>query len=336
MDSVGRRRAKSTIAELYARSATNLSAGWFEGAHCVTKAIDDDNFQNGHVLVLSDGMANRGITDPEELNMHAQELASRGVFTSAAGIGAHYSPLQLDALAEGGAGRLHDTETAEDIIDVVLGELGEISNTVARNVELHIRSPRGVRLECLSAMREHRSGNLLQINFGVMQLNRMKTVALLTEVSEFFKEKKLLFEAYVTWEDVDSGEQLRSAAVNSVLRVVSSREAEKTKVDTEVVRKFADLWEASTAYQGMILNEQLNYDGANMLYKSNLESFSKMVDCLEDGESRLSRHKLAGKRMGREWKGRSKLKSFDLAKKKMLNEQELLRKNSGNWHDRLN
>ena len=168
-----------------------------------------------------------------------------------------------------------------------------------------------------------------------MQLNRMKTVALLTEVSELSKGKELPFEAYVTWEDVDSGEQLRSAAVNSVLRVVSSREAEKTKVDTEVVRKFADLWEASTAYQGMILNEQLNYDGANMLYKSNLESFSKMVDCLEDGESRLSRHKLAGQRMGREWKGRSKLKSFDLAKKKMLNEQELLRKDSGNWHDRL-
>ena len=168
-----------------------------------------------------------------------------------------------------------------------------------------------------------------------MQLNRMKTVALLTEVSELSKGKELPFEAYVTWEDVDSGEQLRSAAVNSVLRVVSAREAEKTKVDTEVVRKFADLWEASTAYQGMILNEQLNYDGANMLYKSNLESFSKMVDCLEDGESRLSRHKLAGKRMGREWKGRSKLKSFDLAKKKMLNEQELLRKDSGNWHDRL-
>ena len=335
MDSVGRRRAKSTIAELYARSATNLSAGWFEGANCVTEAIDDDNFQNGHVLVLSDGMANRGITDPEELNMHAQELASRGVFTSAAGIGAHYSPLQLDALAEGGAGRLHDTETAEDIIDVVLGELGEISNTVARNVELHIRSPRGVRLECLSAMREHRSGNLLQINFGVMQLNRMKTVALLTEVSELSKGKELPFEAYVTWEDVDSGEQLRSVAVNSVLRVVSAREAEKTKVDTEVVRKFADLWEASTAYQGMILNEQLNYDGANMLYKSNLESFSKMVDCLEDGESRLSRHKLAGKRMGKEWKGRSKLKSFDLAKKKMLSEPDLLRKDSGNWHDRL-
>jgi Ca-activated chloride channel family protein len=335
MDSSGRRRAKSTISELYSGCTTNLSAGWFEGARCVTEAMDDDNFQNGHVLVLSDGMANVGIIDPEELNMHAQELASRGVYTSAAGIGAHYSPLQLDALAEGGAGRLHDTETEEDIIDVVLGELGEISNTVARNVELHIRSPRGVRLECLSSMREDRSGNLLQINLGTMQLNRMKTVALLTEVSELSKGKELPFEAYVTWEDVDSGEQLRSATVNSVLRVVSSREEEKAKVDTEVVRKFADLWEASLAYRGMILNEQNDFQGVSELYKSNLESFSEMVGSLEDGESRVNRHKLSGERMGREWKGRSKLKSFDLAKKEMLSEPDLLREDSGNWRDRL-
>ncbi len=335
MDSAGRRRAKSTIAELYARNATNLSAGWFEGANCVTEAIDDDNFQNGHVLVLSDGMANVGIEDPEELNMHAQELASRGVYTSAAGIGAHYSPLQLDALAEGGAGRLHDTETAEDIIDVVLGELGEISNTVACHVSLFIRSPRGVRLECLSSTREFKSGNFLGIPLGMMQLNRMKTVALLTEVSELSKGKELPFEAYVTWEDVDSGEQHQSATVNSVLQVVSAREAEKTEVNTEVVRKFADLWEASMAYKGMILNEQHNYDAANMLYKSDLESFSEMVGSLEDGDDRVNRHKLAGKRMAREWKGRSKRESFDLAKKKMLSEPDLRQKDSGNWHDRL-
>ena len=168
-----------------------------------------------------------------------------------------------------------------------------------------------------------------------MQLNRMKTVPLLTEVSELSKGKELPFEAYVTWEDVDSGEQLRSAAVNSVLRVVSARESEKTKVDTEVVRKFADLWEASTAYRGMILNEQLNYDGANMLYKSDLESFSEMVGSLEDGDDRVNRHKLAGKRMGREWKGRSKRASFSMSKKMMLNEPDLRQRDAGKWHDEL-
>jgi hypothetical protein len=168
-----------------------------------------------------------------------------------------------------------------------------------------------------------------------MQLNRQKTVALLTEVNELSKGKELSFEAYVAWEDVDSGEQHQSATVNSVLRVVSAREAEKAEVNTEVVRKFADLWEASMAYKGMILNEQHNYDGANMLYRSNLKSFSEMVCDLEDGDDRVNRHKLAGKRMGREWKGRSKRASFSMSKKMMLNEPDLRQRDAGKWHDEL-
>ena len=60
--------------------------------------------------------------------------------------------------------------------------------------------------------------------------------------------------------------------MNSVLRAVSAREEEKANVDTEVVRKFADLWEASLAYEGMILNEQKNYQGARMLYASHIKN----------------------------------------------------------------
>ena len=85
----------------------------------------------------------------------------------------------------------------------------------------------------------------------------------------------------------------------------------------------------------MILNEQNDFEAVDMLYESNMESFSKTVDSLEDGDSRMYRHKLAGKRMGKEWKGRSKLKSFDLAKKQMSSQPNLLRKDSGNWHDRF-
>ena len=335
MDSIGRSKAKGMISELYVGGVTNLSAGWFEGAHCVSQAMDDDEFQNGHVLVLSDGMANRGIEDPEELKMHAHELASRGVYTSTVGIGSHYSPLQLDALAEGGGGRLHDTETAEEIVDVVLGELGEISNTVAHNVELHIRSPKGVRLECLSSVREHRFGSSLQINLGMMQLDRMKQVALLAKVSEFPNGKELPFEAYVTWEDVDSAKQHQSNTVNSTLQVVSVMDAEEAKVNTEVVRRFADIWESSLAYRGMILNERNDFHGAMMLYEVNLKYFSELVDCLDDGYSRVNRYRLASIRMGRIWNGRSKRESFDLAKKSMRSEPDLRQKYFGNWHDRI-
>ena len=166
-----------------------------------------------------------------------------------------------------------------------------------------------------------------------MQLNRIKTVTLLTEVSELSKGKELPFEAYVTWEDIDSGEQHQSATVNSVLRVVSSREAEKAEVNTEAVRKFADLWEASLAYQGMILNEQNDFLGARELYDQNMEYFYGFVDSLEDRDSRVNRYKSTIKRMGTEWNGRSKRVSYSLSKKMMLNEPDLRQEDPGNWHD---
>jgi hypothetical protein len=169
----------------------------------------------------------------------------------------------------------------------------------------------------------------------MMQLDRMKQVALLTEVSGLTNGKELPFEAYVTWEDVDSAKEHHSGTVNSVLQVVSTMEAENTKVNIEVVRKFADIWEASLAYRGMILNERNDFRGASMLYKDNLDHLSMLVSSLDDGDSRINRHKLAGMRMGREWSGRSKRESFDLAKKCMKSEPNLRQEDFGNWHDRL-
>ena len=335
MDNEGSRYAKRTISELYARSMTNLSGGWFEGASCATKAIDEGTFNDGYVIVLSDGMANEGIQDPKELKMHAHELASRGIQTSSVGIGADYSPLQLDALAEGGGGRLHDTETADDIIDVVLGELGEISNTVARNVKLHIHSPRGVQLECLSKMRGQKSGNFFQISLGTLQLNRMKSVALLTKISEFSEGKNLPFEAHITWEDLDRGDQHESAVVSSTLKVVSPKNVEDAAINTSVVRKVADLFEASLAYEAMILNEQNDFFDASELYQDNMMCYNMIVDPLEDSNSRVNRFKLAQKKVSNEWLGRSKRASFSMSKKMMLSEPDLRERDAGEWHDEL-
>ena len=335
MDIEGCNHAKQMISELYARGMTDLSGGWFEGAKCATEAIDEGGFSNGYVIVLSDGMANHGITDPKELKMHATELASRGIQTSSIGIGANYSPLQLDALAEGGEGRLHDTETADDIIDVVLGELGEIGNTIARNLKLYIHSPRGVQFECLSKMQGHRSGNFFQIDIGSLQLNQTKSVALLTKVGEFPNGNDLSFKAHTTWEELETGKQNESSVVNSTLKVVTLKKAESAAINSTVVKKVADLWEASLAYQAMIFNEQNRFGRASRIYDDNMESYDLLINSLEDKESRLDRFKLLQRRVARQWQGRSKRASYNLSKKMMMSEPDLRDRDTGNWHDEI-
>ena len=335
MDIEGCNHAKQMISELYARGMTDLSGGWFEGAKCATEAIDEGGFSNGYVIVLSDGMANHGITDPKELKMHATELASRGIQTSSIGIGANYSPLQLDALAEGGEGRLHDTETADDIIDVVLGELGEIGNTIARNLKLYIHSPRGVQFECLSKMQGHRSGNFFQIDIGSLQLNQTKSVALLTKVGEFPNGNDLSFKAHTTWEELETGKQNESSVVNSTLKVVTLKKAESAAINSTVVKKVADLWEASLAYQAMIFNEQNRFGRASRIYDDNMESYDLLINSLEDSDARIDRLNAAQKKVSAPWKGRSKRASYNLSKKMMMSEPDLRHRKTGNWHDQL-
>ena len=335
MDESGTSYAQGVISEIYTRGMTNLSGGWFEGARCATKAIDEGVFKDGFVVILSDGMANRGITHPKELHMHAAELSSRGIQTTSIGIGAHYSPLQLDALAQGGQGRLHDTETAEDIIDVVLGELGEIGNTIAKNVKLHIHYPGSVELKCLSKLKREKSNNYYNIDIGNLQINQTRSVALLSEIFGQSLGQSVSFEVHATWDDINTGERLKSKVTTSSIKVVSEDEAEKAEINTKVVQKVADLWEASLAYEAMMFNEEGRFDSASNLYENNMMSYNMIIDPLEDSGERLDRFQSAHRKVNSPWMGRSKRASIDMSKKMMMCESSFVDRDADEWYDEL-
>ena len=91
-----------------------------------------------HVILLSDGPANRGILDPEILSNYASEMRDRGLYCSTVGIGDNYSMTQLQALAEAGGVRMHDAEHAHEIAEVVLAELWEVRKTHPQNIKVII------------------------------------------------------------------------------------------------------------------------------------------------------------------------------------------------------
>ena len=332
MDDKGKSDAKALVSEIYARGSTDLAGGWFEGARCATRAIDKGEFKDGYVVILSDGRANQGIQDPIDLKVHASELSTRGIQTTSVGIGEYYSPLQLDALAEGGLGRLHHTDTAEDIVDVILGELGEIGSTIAKNIKLNIHHPQHVELKCLSKMENQKLGNAYQINVGNLQQNQTKSVALLSVFDQFDIGTDLSFEAHISWDDAKTGKHHESSVINSSLKVVSSKEAKEATINTAVVQKIADLWEASMAYESMILNEQNRYDKASSIFDDNMTSYSLCVDSLIDSEDRIDRLLSTQNKVSSPWAGRTKRASYNLSKKMMMSEKDLRHKDTGDWH----
>ena len=155
---------KHTINELHPGGWTDLSGGWLAGCREVADRLTADGIHRA--LLLTDGLANRGITDIEELTHHARELRRRGVATSTFGVGLDFNEQLLEALAEQGGGHFYYIERPDHIPDVFRRELGELLTVVAREAFLSITIPSGVAVELLGDLPHERTGARLRIFLG--------------------------------------------------------------------------------------------------------------------------------------------------------------------------
>jgi hypothetical protein len=143
-----REEALRRLAAIEARGTTDLSGGWLKGCEQVARFIESGAL--GRCLLLTDGLMNRGILDPEELIEHVTELRRRGVVTSTFGVGADFDEQLLQRMADAGAGHFYFIERAEQIVDLLTSELGEAFEVVARGVFVTAEAPHGTRIEPLN------------------------------------------------------------------------------------------------------------------------------------------------------------------------------------------
>jgi Ca-activated chloride channel family protein len=144
------RNAVTQVQQLQARGNTDLAGGWLKG--CEELAAHLSQGQIARCLLLTDGLANHGITNPGELARHAEELRSRGITTSTIGLGEDFDEVMLEGLARAGGGHFYYVETAVQIGDCLTGELGEALEIVARDVKVSIDVPAGTRVDTLNRL----------------------------------------------------------------------------------------------------------------------------------------------------------------------------------------
>ncbi len=81
------------------RGSTNLSGGMLEG-YTQVKSTKKEGYVN-RVLLLTDGLANAGITEPEDYEKNSREkYTEEGIALSTFGLGADYNEDLLTMLAE--------------------------------------------------------------------------------------------------------------------------------------------------------------------------------------------------------------------------------------------
>lgn len=130
------------------RGGTNLSEGWRLGCEGVLASGGE-----GRCLLLTDGLANQGITDPAQLGQLAAELRRRGVATSCFGVGSDFDERFLQLVADGGAGHFYFVETPQQIADFLGSELQELLEVSVRGACIEVQLPPGVSAEPLDQIR---------------------------------------------------------------------------------------------------------------------------------------------------------------------------------------
>jgi Ca-activated chloride channel homolog len=181
----------SAIGALQTRGSTNLSEGWLTGAECVARAVQAQSVNR--VILLSDGAANAGIVDPEQLAAHAAQLAKRCVATSCVGIGDGYETPVLQAIAEQGGGRLHDAEIGVEIVDALMGELGEIGDLAAQDVSITLHVPATAKAAFIGSAPTQVGAGSLFVSVGALLADRPRNCVFRVTLPAGKIEETLLF-----------------------------------------------------------------------------------------------------------------------------------------------
>ncbi|AUC62545.1 Ca-activated chloride channel-like protein (plasmid) [Cyanobacterium sp. HL-69] len=123
---------------------TALYDGWLEGATQVSQHLQPEYLNR--VILLSDGLANIGETNPDVIGNSVHGLSQRGVSTTTMGIGDDFNEDLMQGMALSGDGNYYYIQNPEQLPNIFTGELQGIMATIGQKVSLGIRTFAGVKV----------------------------------------------------------------------------------------------------------------------------------------------------------------------------------------------
>jgi Ca-activated chloride channel homolog len=131
---------RQLIRQIEPGSSTNMHAGLMLGYHEALKNFRKE--ATNRVILLTDGIANQGVTNPEEIAQNSLKFNDMGIDLSTIGVGLDLNKDLLRLLAKSGRGLFHFVADNEDISKVFLKEVQSLVSPVATSPNLEIEYAR--------------------------------------------------------------------------------------------------------------------------------------------------------------------------------------------------
>jgi len=165
----------AALANVRSGGSTNISEGWFMAVERLQRGHVDGTYVS-RILLLTDGQANQGICEADQLAQLATTYAQQGISLSTYGLGLHYNEELLDQLARHGLGNHHFIAQSSDIDNYFQHELSEMFGVVMQKAELEIRIPAGFSAEVVGQPPHQQSPERLIIPLGALIAQEQRTL----------------------------------------------------------------------------------------------------------------------------------------------------------------
>ncbi len=241
------------LTEVAPDGITDLSAGLLEGIAQVNSQSAEGQVK--HVLLLTDGQANTGVTDPAALRKIAETARAKRIGLSTLGCGTDFNEGLLTDLATAGGGRYTYVKSSEQLPTAFKTELRGLLEVVAQNVRLEVTVKQGGIRKVYGRPSPQGSASS-QFEIGNLRAGEHGFVMLAIKPSGFKPDTALEVAAKLTYDAPQTSERVvRTATARAAALPAGSRlkaEENEEVVLCGAVMDAMDL--AMTALQGFDLD----------------------------------------------------------------------------------
>ncbi len=274
----GKDQVKKLVKTLSAGGSTALGPALFSAFETLGAAGNESRVR--HVILMSDGIANVGESNPSVIGQRAADAFRRGISVSTMGVGLDYNEDLMTQVADQGGGRYHFIENSQNIAAILSDELNGVAGTVARNVRLIVDAQAGVKLIKAFGYPVVADGQTSSIRIGFMTGRQSREVMLKFSLPkgsvDSAKNDKIIVGGLTLKYDDLNADGTHVKIQRAIAVGVSKSKAAALKTENSLVSiRLSELEAAKRLKIAATMTDAGNFDGAKDTIRQALRSVSR-------------------------------------------------------------
>lgn len=251
-----KRAISAKLGTVRAAGCTNLSGGWLKGVGHVKTAQSSERVNR--VLLLTDGQANVGTTDPRVLVSTAKQKADEGIVTTTLGFGSGFNEDLLIGMARAAEGNFYFIQSPDDAAGVFKIELEGLASVVAQNLRVTITPAGSNKVSAvLNNYRSEARGAATEITLGDVYGVEEKVLALELSVDAATPGSTLVATLAYAYDVVEGGAIKETRGeIPVTINVLAADDATAAQPDLGAVAKVSQLRSAKVKDEAVALADK--------------------------------------------------------------------------------